>query len=120
MPIQMIALLVVPALALIVAFGSPASAADPDRLGAATAQVESGAKKVGEGISETASGVGQTAVEVTTVAAKTVVGTARGTARVVGRAGRNVGEGVTATWETVRDRLIDFGDDVVRLLKRPF
>lgn len=120
MPNQVNAMLVAATLSVVVAFAPPASSADGDRLHEATEQVESGAKKTGEGITETASGPGQAGVEGTNGALKAVAGTARGTARVVGRVSRNVGEGAKNAWETVRDRLVDFGDSVVRLVKRPF
>jgi len=127
-----IANLVAPALALVVAFGAPALAADGDQPGAPTqqvesgvqaesgAKVESGVKKVGEGIGETASGLGQAVVEGGNVAANAVVGGAKRTGRIVGRVGKNVGKGATAAWGTVRDRAIDFADDVVRFVSRPF
>lgn len=117
---QMIPNLVAPALALVVAFGAPALAADDDTPGAATQQVESGAKKVGEGIGETASGIGHAMVEGTNVAANAVAGGAKSTGRIIGRAGKTVGEGAKAAWETARDRVIDFADDVVRFVNRPF
>jgi hypothetical protein len=123
---RMIANLVAPALALVVACGAPALAADGDQPGAPTQQaesgvkVESGVKKVGEGIGETASGLGQAVVEGTNVAANAVAGGAKRTGRIAGRVGKNVGKGATAAWETVRDRAIDFADDVVRFVSRPF
>lgn len=123
---RMIANLVAPALALVVACGAPALAADGDQPGAPAPQVESGVKtesgvkKVGEGIGETASGIGHAVVEGTTAAANAVAGGAKRTGRIIGRAGKNVGLGATAAWETVRDRAIDFADDVVRFVSRPF
>ena len=120
MPTQMIANLVAPALALVVAFGAPALAADGETSGAPTQQVESGVKKVGEGIGETASGIGQAVVEGTNVAANAVAGGAKNTGRIIGRVGKNVGRGAKGAWETVRDRVIDFADDVVRFVSRPF
>jgi hypothetical protein len=119
MPRLMTANLIVLAVTLILV-GSPAEAAEGDQVDTATQQVERGPKKVGEGISETVSDIGHTIVEGTDAAAKTVAVTAKRSGRVIGRAGRAVGQGATAAWETVRDRLIDFGDDVVRVLKRPF
>lgn len=119
MPIRLIATLVL-ALGLFTAFMSSAWAADTDSLGAAPQQVESGGKKAGEGLSESASGTGGATVEGANLAGKAVVGTARRAARIVNRAGRAVVQGAQTTSETVRDRLIDFGDDVVRFLKRPF
>jgi len=119
MPRPMIANLIALAVTLILA-GSPAEAADGDQVDTVTQQVERGSKKVGEGISETVSDIGHTIVEGTDAAAKTVTVGAKRTGRVIGRAGRTVGHGATAAWETVRDRLIDFGDEVVRVLKRPF
>jgi hypothetical protein len=117
---RMIANLVASVLALVVAFGTPALAADGDQPGAPTQQVESGVKKVGEGIGETASGIGQTVVEGTNVAANAVAGGVKRTGRIVGRVGKNVGQGATAAWETVRDRVIDVADDVIRFVNRPF
>lgn len=122
---RMIANLVAPALALVVACGAPALAADGDQPGAPAPQVESGVKtesgvkKVGEGIGETASGIGHAVVEGTTAAANAVAGGAKRTGRIIGRAGKNVGRGATAAWETVRDRAIDFADDVVRFVSHP-
>ncbi len=117
---QMIASLVPPALALVVVFGAPALAADGDQPGAPTQQAESGVKKVGEGIGETASGIGHAVVEGTNVAANAVAGGAKRTGRIIGRVGKNVGQGATAAWETARDRVIDFADDVIRFVSRPF
>jgi type IV secretory pathway TrbL component len=116
MPIQVIAILVAPTLALVLSLGSPTLAVEGDPPGAAAQQLESGPKKVGEGISETASGVGEAVVQ----GANAVAGAAKSTGRVIGRAGKTVAQGAKGAWETVRDRLIDFGDDVVRFLKRPF
>ena len=120
MPTQMIAILVAAALGLFVAGGAPALAADGDTPGGPTQQVESGAKKVGEGIGETASGIGQTVVEGANVAANAVAGGAKRTGRIIGRAGRAVGQGAVGAWETTRDHVIDFADDVLRFVSRPF
>jgi hypothetical protein len=119
MPIHMISILVAPALALVVSFGTSALAADVDPPGTAGQQVEKGAQKAGEGISETASGVGQVMAERTHVAAEAVAGAAKSTGRVISRTGRTVGRTARALWDTVRDRIIDLGDDVVRFVKRP-
>jgi hypothetical protein len=119
MPRPMTANLIALAVTLIFAC-SPAAAAGGDQVDTVTQQVERGPKKVGEGISETVSDIGHTIVEGTDTAAKTVTVAAKRTGRVIGRAGRTVGQGVTAAWETVRDRVIDVGDEVVRVLKRPF
>jgi len=56
------------AVAMVIAWTLPASAADESKVKAATNQVESGAKKVGDGkvgdgVTETAKGVGNTVVE---------------------------------------------------------
>ena len=120
MSTQMLAILVAAALALAIAFGAPALATDGDTPGAGTQQVESGVKKVGEGIGDMGSGIGHTIVEGTSVAANAVAGGAKRTGRIIGRAGKNVGRGATAAWETTRDRVIDFADDVVRFVNRPF
>jgi hypothetical protein len=126
MRIRIIADLVAPALCLVVACGAPALAADGDQPGAPTQQVESGAKvesgvkKVGEGIGETASGIGRAVVDGTNVAADAVAGGAKRTGRIIVRVGKNVGRGATAAWETTRDHVIDFADDVVRFVSRPF
>src|SRR2546426_7649331 len=50
------------ACAFLLALGLPAAAAD-SKVKAATKEVESGAKKVGQGVEETAKGIGKTVVE---------------------------------------------------------
>ena len=117
---HMIVTLGAAALALVLAAGGPALAADVDTPGTATQQVERGAKKVGEGIGETASGIGQAVVEGANVAANAVADGAKRTGRIIGRAGKAVGHGAKGVWETARDRVIDFADDVVRFVNRPF
>jgi hypothetical protein len=49
-----------------------------------------------------------------------MAGTVTNVGRAIGRAVRNTGEAATNVWQVTRDHLIDFGDDVVRFLKRPF
>ncbi|PWU23032.1 MAG: hypothetical protein C5B48_09340 [Candidatus Rokuibacteriota bacterium] len=127
-----IAILMAATLILLVAFWTLALAADSDTESTSPAaappaagetgaeQVQSGAKQVGEGVGETASGVGHTIVGGVNVATDAVVGVAKGTGRVVGRVGKNIGRGAKAVWETTRDHAVDFADDVVRFFKRPF
>ena len=117
---HMIATLGAAALALVLAAGAPVAAGDGDTPGTASQQVERGAKKVGEGIGETASGIGQTVAEGANVAASAVVGGAKTTGQIIGRAGLAVARGAVGAWETTRDRVIDFADDVVRFVSRPF
>lgn len=117
---------VVLALATVVALGStPACAADPAKLGAATQQVETGAKKIGDGqvldgAREAARGIGHTVVESTKVAGASVVEGARVTGRTLGEGGKAVGHGARSAWEVIRDGAVDLADAVVSFLEKPF
>ncbi|MGH7310090.1 MAG: hypothetical protein ACREK6_15500 [Candidatus Rokuibacteriota bacterium] len=51
------------ALAMIATWALPGWAADDRKVKAATSQVDSGAKKIGQGVEQTAKGIGHTVVE---------------------------------------------------------
>ena len=97
-----------------------AGAASSDSVEPATRAVEDGAKKTGEGLGDTARGIGQTVVEGTKLAGNTVAEAAVSTGRAIGDAGKVVGRGAKTAWETARDGVLDFADDVLSFLTRPF
>ena len=92
----------------------PALAADDSKVRAATQQVESGAKKIGEGkvlegAEETAKGIG-----------KTVVEGAKLTGEKVKEAGKAAEPPARSAWEKVRDGAVDFGQGVKNFFSRLF
>ena len=102
------------------AAGVPAAPSDPAAASAPPVEVESGAKKAGEGIGETARGIGQTVVEGTKVASSSIAGAAVTTGRTIGNAGKAVGRGAKTAWEVTRDGVIDLADNLVNFVTRPF
>ncbi|MGH7392958.1 MAG: hypothetical protein ACREM3_26415 [Candidatus Rokuibacteriota bacterium] len=92
----------------------PVPAADDSKVKAATSQVESGAKKVGqgkvgEGVEETAKGIG-----------KTVVEGARFTGKKFEEAGKAAEPKAKSTWENVKAGASDFGQSVKSFFGRLF
>ena len=102
------------ACALVAGAAAPAAAADDSKVKAATRQVESGAKKIGEGkvlegAEETAKGIG-----------KTVVEGAKLTGEKVKEAGKAAEPPARSAWEKVRDGAVDFGQSVKNFFSRLF
>jgi hypothetical protein len=95
-------------LALALLWAAPAVAEDA-KLKDATKQVESGAKKVGEGIEDTAKGVGKTVVE----GAKTA-------GEKLSEAGKAAEPQAKSAWHQVRDGATTFGQSVKSFFSRLF
>lgn len=92
----------------------PAQAADDTKVKSATNQVESGAKKigqgkVGEGVEDTAKGVG-----------KTVVEGAKFTGQKLEEAGKAAEPKAKSAWENVKDGARNFGQSVKGFFTRLF
>ena len=86
--------------------GAPARAADDSKVQSATGQVETGAKKigngqVGQGVEETAKGVGNTVVE-----------GAKYTGDKLKESGKAAEPTAKSAWHNVRDGAVDFGHSV--------
>jgi hypothetical protein len=104
-------------LGLMTAWALPAQAADDSKVKAATDQVESGAKKigdgkVGEGVEQTAKGVG-----------KTVVEGAKYTGQKLEESGKAAEPKAKSAWESLKDSANSFGQSVkgffTRLVSSP-
>ena len=85
---------------------APARAADDSKVQSATGQVESGAKKigngqVGQGVEDTAKGVGNTVVE-----------GAKYTGEKLKESGKAAEPQAKSAWHNVRDGAVDFGHSV--------
>jgi hypothetical protein len=92
----------------------PARAADDSKVHAATGQVESGAKKIGEGqvgqgVEETAKGVGNTVVE-----------GAKYTGEKLKESGKAAEPRAKSAWQNVREGAVDFGSSVKNFFSRLF
>ncbi len=97
-----------------VCFPVPIFAADDSKVKAATGQVESGAKKIGdgkviEGVEETAKGIGNTVVE-----------GAKFTGEKLKESGQAAEPQAKSAWEKVRDGAVDFGHGVKNFFARLF
>jgi len=106
------AVVLVTALALGLAL--PAAAADDTKVKAATKQVETGAKKIGEGkigqgVEETAKGIGNTVVE-----------GAKFSGEKIKEGGKAAEPKVKSAWEQVRDGTVDFGRSVKNFFSHLF
>ncbi len=93
---------------------TPALAADTTKVDAATKQVETGAKKIGdgkigEGIEETAKGIGNTVVE-----------GAKFTGEKLKEAGKAAEPPAKTTWEKVKDGASSFGSSVKNFFTKLF
>ena len=102
------------ACALIAGSALPAIAADDSKVKAATKQVETGAKKIGEGkigegVEDTAKGIG-----------KTVVEGAKFSGDKLKDAGKAAEPKAKSAWEQVRDGATDFGKGVKDFFSRLF
>ena len=109
-----IALAVVASLALTVGAAAPSVAADDSKVKAATGDVETGAKKngngnVGQGIEQTAKGIGQTVVE-----------GAKYTGEKLKEAGKAAEPEATSTGRSIRDGAVSFGHGVKNFFTRLF
>ena len=92
----------------------PASGADDSKVKAATGQVESGAKKigqgkVGDGVEETAKGIG-----------KTVVEGAKFTGEKLKESGKAAEPEAKSTWQNVKEGANSFGASVKSFFSRLF
>ena len=92
----------------------PVMAADDTKVNAATRQVESGAKKIGqgkigEGVEETAKGIGNTVVE-----------GAKFTGEKFRESGRAAEPDAKSAWANARDSAIAFGHSVKSFFSRLF
>ena len=87
----------------------PAIAADDSKVNAATRQVESGAKKIGEGVEETAKGIG-----------KTVVEGAKFTGEKLKESGKAAEPAAKSAWDNAKDGATAFGTSVKTFFGRLF
>jgi len=92
----------------------PAPAADDSKVKSGTNQVESGARKigqgkVGEGVEETAKGIG-----------KTVVEGAKFTGKKLEEAGKAAEPKAKSTWQNVKEGASSFGQSVKTFFSRLF
>ena len=104
------------ALALIIALlaAGPATAADDSKVKAATGQVESGAKKigqgkVGDGVEETAKGIGHTVAE-----------GAKYTGDKLKESGKAAEPQAKSAWENTKDGAVAFGHSVKNFFQTLF
>ncbi len=100
--------------ALIALPAVPGFAADDSKVKAATNQVETGAKKigdgkVGEGVEETAKGIG-----------KTVVEGAKYTGEKLKESGKAAEPKAKSAWESTKDGAVSFGHSVKNFFSRLF
>ena len=103
-------------LAAVVLAGSalPSRAADDSKVKAATQQVDTGAKKIGdgkigEGVEQTAKGIGNTVVE-----------GAKYSGEKLKEGGKAAEPKAKSAWENVRDGAADFGHSVKNFFSRLF
>lgn len=92
----------------------PAAAADDSKVNAATRQVETGAKKIGqgkigEGVEETAKGIGNTVVE-----------GAKFTGEKLKESGKAAEPQAKSAWANTRDGVVAFGYSVKNFFQRLF
>lgn len=92
----------------------PAFAADDSKVKAATRQVETGTKKIGdgkigEGVEETAKGIGHTIVE-----------GAKFSGEKIKEGGQAAEPKAKSAWESVRDGTVDFGHSVKNFFSNLF
>ncbi|MBI4636344.1 MAG: hypothetical protein HY727_08340 [Candidatus Rokubacteria bacterium] len=93
---------------------APVPAADDSKVKAATRQVETGAKKIGdgkilEGVEETAKGIGETVVE-----------GAKFTGEKLQESGKAAEPQAKSAWDNVRDGAVAFGQSVKGFFSRLF
>jgi hypothetical protein len=102
------------ALGLAMLWALPGWTADDSKVKAATNQVESGAKKIGDGkigqgVEDTAKGIG-----------KTVIEGAKFTGDKLKEAGKAAEPKAKTTWEHVKDGAVSFGHSVKNFFARLF
>jgi hypothetical protein len=102
------------AFAVFVGSAVPGGAADDSKVKGATQQVETGAKKIGdgkigEGVKDTAKGVGNTVVE-----------GAKYSGEKIKEGGQAAEPRAKSAWENVRDGAVDFGHSVKNFFTRTF
>ena len=100
--------------AFVLSLALPAFAADDSKVKAATRQVETGTKKIGdgkigEGVEETAKGIGHTIVE-----------GAKFSGEKIKEGGQAAEPKAKSAWEQVRDGSVDFGRSVKTFFSRLF
>jgi hypothetical protein len=110
----MMRLVLVIALAALLAPALPAAAADDSKVNAATKQVESGARKigdgkVGDGVEETAKGIGNTVVE-----------GAKYTGEKLKESGRAAEPEAKSAWQNFKESANAFGTSVKSFFTRLF
>ena len=93
---------------------APAMAADESKVNAATRQVETGAKKIGQGkvgagVEETAKGIGNTVVE-----------GAKFTGEKLKESGKAAEPQAKNAWTNTRDGAVSFGNSVKNFFQRLF
>jgi hypothetical protein len=94
----------------IVALGiTPVRAADDSKVDAAKKQVETGAKKIGEGFEETAKGIGNTVVE-----------GAKAAGEKLKEAGKAAEPSAKSAWEKVKESAASFGSSVKTFFDKLF
>jgi hypothetical protein len=108
------ALVMLLACAVLAGLALSASAADDSKVKGATQQVETGAKKigdgkVGEGVEETAKGVGNTVVE-----------GAKYSGEKIKESGKAAEPRAKSAWENMRDGAVDFSYSVKNFFARMF
>ncbi len=109
--------------ALVLGLALPAAAADDSKVKAATRQVETGAKKIGEGkigqgVEETAKGIGKTVVEGAKFAGETVKEGGEKAGERTREASHAAEPKAKSAWEHVRDGAADFGSSVKSFFSR--
>ncbi|PYN30041.1 MAG: hypothetical protein DMD98_19700 [Candidatus Rokuibacteriota bacterium] len=113
------------ACALLLAVARLVSAADDSKVKAATREVETGAKKIGEGkigqgIEETAKGIGRTILEGGKFTGTTLKETGDKAGEKVKDAGKVVEPKARGAWEQVRDGAASVGQSVKSFFSRLF
>jgi len=113
------------ACALLLAVARLVSAADDSKVKAATTEVETGAKKIGEGkigqgIEETAKGIGRTILEGGKFTGTTLKETGDKAGEKVKDAGKVVEPKARGAWEQVRDGAASVGQSVKSFFSRLF
>ena len=111
--------------ALVLGQAPPAVAADDAKVKAATRQVETGAKKIGEGkigqgVEETAKGIGGTVVEGAKFTGEKIKETGGKVGEKTKEARRAAEPKAKSAWEHVRDGANDFGTGVKGFFSRFF
>lgn len=111
--------------ALVLGLALPAAAADDSKVKAATREVETGAKKIGEGkigqgVEETAKGIGKTVVEGAKFTGENIKEGGQKAGERAQEAGHAAEPKAKSAWEHVRDGASDFGASVKNFFSRLF